>query len=255
MNIFDELQAFCDANHYIDVDDKLPVFICSVGAHIFNAINKCARCDFDPDKLPDGKFAIADCPLRHHNPPVYTPMSRLADTRIHILMRGVKGSGKNVLIDLFCAEGTGVLWNPDADIGVGFRTMKGPNSITEAGMFGSVNEDGDILGRPLARELCGGFLCFEEFSSLTDASKKEHSMDMKNQLLTSLDSGRVMKGLRGGWVNYNTRYTVWAGTQPARFELESGLDRRFFIIEIPMDDEREARYKKAQNLQANMTSE
>jgi len=170
-------------------------------------------------------------------------------------MRGVKGSGKNVLIDLFCAEGTGILWNAEADIGIGFRTMKGPNSITEAGMFGSVNEEGQIMGRPLARELCGGFLCFEEFSSLTDAAKKEHSMDMKNQLLTSLDSGRVMKGLRGGWVNYNTRYTVWAGTQPSRFELESGLDRRFFIIEIEMNDEREALYKKAQNKQANMTAE
>jgi hypothetical protein len=130
-----------------------------------------------------------------------------------------------------------------------------PNSITEAGMFGSVNDDGQIVGRPLARETCGGFLCFEEFSSVSDANKKDHSIDMKNQLLTSLDSGRVNKGMRDGWVRYNTRYTVWGGTQHGRMDLESGLDRRFFIIDINMDAEKEALYKEAQNKQASMTRE
>lgn len=255
LDIFDEVQKFCDANFYVDVDDKIPIFISSVGAHIFNSINKCSRCDFDPDFGNPDHFKIPNCPLRHNNSPIYTPMSRLADTRIHILIRGAKGSGKNVLIDLFCAEGTGLLWSQEADdLGIGFRTMIGPNSATEAGIFGSVNEDGEIVGRPLARELCGGFLCFEEFSSMTDASKKEHSADMKNQLLTSLDSGRVNKGMKHGWVRYFTRYTMWAGTQPARFELESGLDRRFFIIDIEMTPERERAYKMAQNRQVMMTN-
>ena len=100
--------------------------------------------------------------------------------------------------------------------------------------------------------MCGGFLGFEEFSSMSDASKKDHSLDMKNQLLTSLDNGRVQKAMRNGWVNYTTRYTVWAGTQPARFELDSGLDRRFFIIDIEMTPEKERQYKLAQHAQANM---
>lgn len=133
--------------------------------------------------------------------------------------------------------------------------MFGANSITEAGMFGSVNEDGEILGNPVARYMCGGFVCFEEFSSMSDASKKDHSIDMKNQLLTSLDSGRVNKSMRSGWVRYNTRMTMWAGTQPARFELESGLDRRFFIIDITMTPEKELEYKKAQNAQASISPE
>ena len=242
-------------NHLVDVADKVPIFLSSIGAHMFNAVNKCSMCDFDPLGASDGDFVIVDCPLRHTDYPIYTPASRLADTRINILMRGSKGSGKNVLIDLFCAENTGLLWNPKADNGIGFRTMIGPNSVTEAGMFGSVNDDGDIMGRPMAREMCGGFLAFEEFSSVSDANKKEHSIDMKNQLLTSLDSGRVRKGMRAGWVSYNTRYTCWAGTQPARFELESGLDRRFFIIDIHMDKEKERLYKEAQNKQASITPE
>ena len=171
-------------------------------------------------------------------------------------MRGEKGSGKSMLINMFLAEGTGLLYTPTAfEDGAGFRTMLGPNSVTEAGMFGSVDEDGNIAGRPLAREMCGGFLGFEESSSLTDANKKDHSVDMKNQLLTSLDNGRVEKAMRMGRVRYNTRYTMWGGTQPSRLEMESGLDRRLFIIDIEMSPEKEAAYKIAQHKQVNMTRE
>ena len=257
MNIFDKTIDFAKRNHFVDIEDKIPIFLCSVGGHIFNAINKCSRCDFDPDSpLVDEEtdFVIENCPLRHDNIPIYTPMTQIADTRIHILMRGAKGSGKSVLILMFLAEGTGLIHSNNADLGEGFRTMMGPNSITEAGLFGSVNEDGEIMGRPIAREMCGGFLGFEEFSSMSDASKKDHSMDMKNQLLTSLDNGRVQKAMRAGWVQYTTRYTCWAGTQPARFELDSGLDRRFFIIDIEMTPEKEREYKVAQHAQANMTT-
>ena len=257
-DVFDKTLDFARRNYYIDIEDKLPVFLCSVGAHVFNALNKCSRCDFDPDSPlvdEENDFIIPNCPLRHNNMPFYTPQSRLADTRINIMLRGAKGSGKSVLILMFLAEGAGLLHSGNADMGHGFRTMMGPNSVTEAGMFGSVDEEGEIMGRPLARELCGGFLGFEEFSSMSDASKKDHSMDMKNQLLTSLDNGRVQKAMRAGWVQYPTRYTVWAGTQPARFELDSGLDRRFFIIDIDMTPQKEREYKKAQHRASNMPVE
>ena len=61
--------------------------------------------------------------------------------------------------------------------------------------------------------------------------------------------------MRAGWVQYTTRYTVWAGTQPARFELDSGLDRRFFIIDIDMTPQKEREYKKAQHKASNMSVE
>ena len=215
-NIFKKTQEFATRNFFIDVEDKIPIFLCSIGGHLFNT------------------------------------MSQLPDTRIHLMLRGAKGSGKSIMILMFLAEGTGLIHSNNADMGHGFRTMMGANSVTEAGMFGSVDEEGDIAGRPIAREMCGGFLGFEEFSSMSDASKKDHSIDMKNQLLTSLDNGRVQKAMRNGWVQYTTRYTVWAGTQPARFELESGLDRRFFIIDIEMTPEKEQAYKRAQHAQANM---
>jgi len=252
MNVFDAMAEYVERNHYVDVADKVPVFLCSIGTHIFNGLNKCGTCPF----VPTGEegFEIESCILRHDKDPIYTPMSHVADTRLHILMRGMKGSGKSVLIQLFLSPKTGLLSNmANAEIGMGFRTDIGPNSITEAGMFGSVDEEGNIMGRPLAREMCGGFLGFEEFSSITDAGKKEHSTDIKNQLLTSTDNGRVKKVMRAGWVEYTTRYTLWAGTQPARFEMESGLDRRFFIIDIEMNPEKERLFKMAQAKQASMT--
>ena len=254
MNIINAVTEFALDNHYVDVEDKVPIFICSIGAHLFNTSNKCSRCDFDPAD-PNAIFTLDLCPLRHNRPPFFTPMSHLPDTRIHILMEGEKGSGKNALIDLFLAEGTGLLYSSQAHKGIGLNTMLGPNSITEAGMFGSVNEDGEIVGRPLAREMCGGILAFEEMSSLWISNRKDHSTDMVNGLLTSTDSGRVQKVMRNGWVRYNTRYTIWGGTQPARLELESGLDRRFFIIQIGMSKEKELAYKKAQSAQARMKSD
>lgn len=252
MDIFKTMIDYVGRNHYVDVEDKVPVFLCSIGTHIFNGLNQCGTCPFIPTGN-DEEFAIDSCILRHDNRPIYTPMSHVADTRLHIVMRGIKGSGKSILINLFLAPRTGLLANiGNAEIGMGFRTDIGANSITEAGMFGSVDEDGNIMGRPLAREMCGGFLGFEEFSSLIDAAKKDHSTDMTNQLLTSTDNGRVKKVMKAGWVEYTTRYTLWAGTQPARFEMESGMDRRFFVIDIDMSPEKELQYKMAQAKQASM---
>ena len=33
-DIFDRVQDFCDENFLVDVADKVPIFICSIGAHV-----------------------------------------------------------------------------------------------------------------------------------------------------------------------------------------------------------------------------
>ena len=48
-DVFDKTLEYAQRNYYIDIEDKLPIFLCSIGAHVFNALNKCSRCDFDPD--------------------------------------------------------------------------------------------------------------------------------------------------------------------------------------------------------------
>ena len=48
--------------------------------------------------------------------------------------------------------------------------------------------------------------------------------------------------MRGGWVN--TTPAIRCGAErPARLEMESGLDRRFFIIDIEMTADKEMEYK------------
>ena len=48
------------------------------------------------------------------------------------------------------------------------------------------------------------------------------------------NSGWVYKDLAAGPIAYETRLTLWAATQPARFDLRSGMARRFlFINNIP----------------------
>ena len=72
MNIFETMKTYVNRNHYVDVDDKIPVFLCSVGTHIFNGLNKCGTCPFIPTG-EEGAFAIDSCILRHDKAP-YTPL-------------------------------------------------------------------------------------------------------------------------------------------------------------------------------------
>ena len=53
-------------------------------------------------------------------------------------------------------------------------------------------------------------------------------------MLTALDSGMIRKRLAAGKIEYQTNFTLWTGVQPARYQLSSGLARRFlFLLFIP----------------------
>ena len=45
-----------------------------------------------------------------------------------------------------------------------------------------------------------------------------------------MDSGDVVKRLGAGRVGYHTDMTLWAGVQPARYDLSSGFSRRFQFL-------------------------
>ena len=104
--------------------------------------------------------------------------------------------------------------------------------------------------------MCGGFLGFERIV-IPDRRKQERPQRRHEEPITHLPRqwASEQKPCVAGGVTYNTRYTMWGGTQPARLEMESGLDRRLFIIDIEMSPEKEAAYKIAQHKQSNMTRE
>ena len=155
----------------------------------------------------DIDFTIPNCPLRHNNMPFYTPMSQLPDTRIHIMIRGAKGSGKSILIQMFLAEGTGFLHSVNQDMGEGMKTMLGANSITEAGMFGSVDEEGNVLGRPIAREMCGGFLGFEENPEKEREYKQAQHIQSNVSVEERTDLARLSLQIKQ-WLRERMEYAV-----------------------------------------------
>jgi hypothetical protein len=92
----------------------------------------------------------------------------------------------------------------------------------------------------LAHEYYNGIVSIDEFSAINAAIKQQHSANLDPALLSSLDSGRVRKRLKAGPLEYNTYLTAWFGTQPARFDLSSGLGRRmFFMTWTPNQEEQE----------------
>lgn len=112
---------------------------------------------------------------------------------------------------------------------------------TEAGYVGTTRLiDGELtVVYGAAFEHRNSVLGIDEFSSLTHTMRLDHSKNLDNYLLTSLDNGFVLKRLAPGPIRYDTQLTLWASTQPVRFDISSGLARRFiFIYFIPTTKER-----------------
>jgi len=119
------------------------------------------------------------------------------------------------------------------DSGVG-TAMAG--MMTEAGFVGTIRlEGGQKIEVPgLCKTNVNDIVGIEEFSAINEALKAEHSKVLDPAMLGALDSGWVYKNLAAGHLSYQTALTLWAGTQPARFDLRAGMARRFlFIYFIP----------------------
>ena len=106
--------------------------------------------------------------------------------------------------------------------------------MSEAGFTGTIratdNEGDPIITYGAAHDYANHIVGIEEFSALTTAMKQEHSSNLDNALLTALDSGHLVKRLAAGEIKYETNITLMVGSQPSRFDLASGLGRRFFFI-------------------------
>ena len=107
---------------------------------------------------------------------------------------------------------------------------------TEAGFVGTFtsNAGTTIPIEGAAKQYADGIMIIDEFSAITKALQMQHSNQLDNQLLTALDHGHVTKRLGAGKIEFDTRMTLWAGVQPARFDLTSGMGRRLqYLVFIP----------------------
>jgi hypothetical protein len=180
-----------------------PFYICSAMVHSFNLMNQKKR--------------------------IYWESKRLPNMRLHILFVAPPGYMKTFYLSTLGGDEFGIFAN--CGIHVGHE-----QSLTEAGLIGTFQ---NLNGTPIPTEgaaltYSDGLMLIDEFSAITNALKVQYNSQMDTQLLSALDSGRVNKRLGGGKIEYDTNLTLWAGVQPARYDLSAGLGRRMiFLLFLP----------------------
>ena len=164
----------------------------------------------------------------------YLEHGRVANLRTHVFMCAPPGFTKTLYLEKFLKGKTSIVGG-SAFVNCGFE-----GSMTEAGFTGTVKV---VNGEPVevkgaAYENRMSIMGIDEFASLTNAMRQEHSINLDNAMLTALDSGFLIKRLALGKIQYITQLTLFTGSQPMRFNLTSGLGRRFiYIWFIPTKDE------------------
>lgn len=184
-----------------------PFFVCSIGCHFFNMINEQKN--------------------------MWTEAGITVNTRLHILFVAPQGQQKSFWLKQFLEKETSILKGTTIKTAFEMR-------MTESGYIGTVHFDKNqqsVKREGLCEEEDKSIVGIEEFSDLiTSASVQDFNIGLDNELLTTLDSGMANKRLAAGKLSYQTRLTLWTATQPARYNLEGGLGRRFlFIFNVPTE--------------------
>ena len=204
MDLYTETLSIFKQRKFIRAEAVLPTYVCSIGAHMLNFMNKHKQVYWEGDTIPD--------------------------LRLHIFMVTIPGFGKTYLINQFMSKYNGLL--RDSCINVGKI-----GSLTSAGLVGSVKSTPDgqtVVNKGVLQSQADFILGSDEFSNITTTSRTSHSGNLINDLLAALDDGQMNKGQGGGSLDYETFATIFGATQPGRYELKSGLPRRFaFVIYMP----------------------
>ena len=181
-----------------------PYYISSLGCHIFNIMNQ--------------------------QKGIYTEAGLKVNTRQHIILVTVPGFGKSFWLRQFLENELSLV--KGTKIGCTFESQ-----MSEAGFVGTAkfNSEGVAQESPgLCRNESNSIVGIEEFSAISAAVSQNYNAGLDTALLTALDSGMVRKRLAAGKIEYQTNLSLWTGVQPARYELSSGLARRFlFLLLIP----------------------
>ncbi len=180
-----------------------PFYVCSAMTHSFNLMNERREIYWDGKRLPN--------------------------MRLHLLFVAPPGFMKSYYMDTMGGGRYGIFRNCGIQIG-------SEQSMTEAGFIGTiVNVNGvNTPSEGAALTYSKGILLIDEFSAITNALKSQYNSQLDAQLLAALDSGNVFKRLGGGKIEYTTRLSLWAGVQPAKYDLTSGLGRRMcFMVFLP----------------------
>lgn len=185
-----------------------PFYISSMATHMLNIVNQSKR--------------------------IYTEGGLPANLRQHILYVAPPGFGKSYYVKQFMEHEDYSLLKGISSYPAFFE-----GALNEAGLIGSIDPAAPGQAPRKMYGLAGGeganaIVGMEEFAAITNVMKQDFNAGLDTALLTMLDSGLVNKRMRNGKIEYATNMTWWVGTQPARFDLSSGLARRFtFVVKYP----------------------
>jgi len=202
MSLYDLILAELEERKCAHVYKYPPYFVCSLGVHLFN--------------------------LRNQENPVLFEAGRVMDTRLHIMFVSPPGFSKTFWLEQFLRGVQAIL--TDTVVDTGFE-----GAMTEAGFVGTFRStNGQIVFVPgLAETKKNAIVGIEEFAVLTALMQQaQYGSLLDTALLSALDSGYCYKRLATGKISYKTNLTLWTGTQPARFDLSSGLGRRFLFLQF-----------------------
>jgi len=200
VNVYNLILAEAERRKISYVRKFFPFYIASLGCHVFNIMNQ-------------GKQ-------------IYVEGGTVPNTRLHLLFVAFPGFGKSFFLKQWLKGHNSLLEGTSVPV-----TFEG--SQTDAGFIGTAhfNEQGKPeIKEGLCKQEKSSIVGIEEFSAITNSFKQTYNVGLDTSLLTSLDSGDVVKRLGAGRVSYHTDLTLWAGVQPARYDLSSGFSRRFAFL-------------------------
>lgn len=187
----------------VGVKRYIPYLVSSLGAHIAHLYNY-------------GAEEFSTC--------FWTQSGKTFDCRLHILLVGPPGYGKNFLINTFIIPEIGLAYGMVPTIAIG--------KVTDKRFFGGYNEKG-TWGPGVAEEYRSGIVGVREFNNVLTMSKTAHSPALLENMLEALYGGDLSVGTGDNPIKeYRTYFTLWAGIQSERFAVPSGFPRRVLILNL-----------------------
>ena len=202
MTLMDDVLEELEQRHTYLASTYAPFYMCSVACHLFNLHNQKKHIYFEGRNLPS--------------------------LRLHLLFVAPPGWMKTYFLETMIRGPYCILGNTVR------KTFEA--TLTEAGLIGTIgNVNGVVcVEEGAAKEYADGIIGVDEFSAITRMMNTQHSGLLDTQLLSLLDSGYAYKRLAHGKIEYNSQFTLWGGVQPARYDLTSGMGRRFcFLLFLP----------------------
>jgi len=201
-NLYDWILEILEARESAFVHRFCPPYICAIGSHVFN--------------------------LQHKQEAILMEHGLVRDYRLNIMFVSWSGFCKSYFSEQFLEGPNSILGSSAIKTKfVGYTTGAGFVGTAREGKNGTVNKQ-----EGMAKRYKDYILGFDEFSAILGGIGQSWNTELDSAVLSALESGRVYKSLAMDEIDYETFCTVYAATQPTRFNMSSGLPRRFFYMQF-----------------------